>query len=60
MTNICGTNSCQMNHDGDGTIPKELEEKWNEFIENNYGSLDCPRRFTTKCCVWGKFEETLE
>ena len=57
MNNTCGTNSCQMNHDGDGTIPEELKEKWNEFITENCGSLDCPRRFTTRCCVWGKFSE---
>lgn len=47
-----------MNHDGDGTIPKELDEKWNKFIEKNCPSVDCSRRYTTKCCVWGQFEET--
>lgn len=56
MTNTCNTNSCKMNHDGDGTIPKELEEKWNVYIENNCPSTDCPRRHTTKCCVWGNLE----
>ncbi|MBT3539472.1 hypothetical protein HOF40_02215 [Candidatus Parcubacteria bacterium] len=60
MTNTCGTDSCKMNHDGDGTIPKELKEKWNEFIEKNCPSVDCARRYTTKCCVWGEFEKTLK
>ncbi|MFA6426930.1 MAG: hypothetical protein WCW16_00580 [Candidatus Magasanikbacteria bacterium] len=59
MTNTCGTNSCNMNHDGDGTVPKKLEEKWKDFIEKSCSSVDCARRYTTKCCVWGAFEEKL-
>ncbi|MFZ2189627.1 MAG: hypothetical protein WA057_00360 [Candidatus Magasanikiibacteriota bacterium] len=57
MDNTCGTNSCKMNHEGDGTIPEELKEKWNEFIEKNCNSINCNRRHTTKCCVWGTFAE---
>lgn len=55
MTDTCGTISCQMNQEGDNTIPENLKENWNEFIEKNCSSFDCPKRNTAKCCVWGKF-----
>jgi hypothetical protein len=57
MSDNCNTNVCQRQTTGDGTIPAELTDKWNIYITENCDSLDCPRRYTTRCCVWGKFKE---
>lgn len=57
MTNSCNVVSCKMNHDGDGKIPDNLQKEWGVFVEKNCGSVNCSRRFTTKCCIWDNFEE---
>lgn len=56
MSNSCNSTSCKMNHNEDGTIPQDLQDTWNIFIEKNCRSVDCDRRYTTKCCIWGDFE----
>jgi len=46
---------CRSDFRGDGSIPKELTEKWEKFIEKACRSVNCKNRYKTRCCVWGNF-----
>ncbi len=55
-TNSCDTNVCNMNKEGNGEIPEDSLRNWAIFIDENCHSIYCDRRYTTRCCKWGKFK----
>jgi len=55
MQNTCKSKICSVNQDGDGIIPSHLVRGWKKFIAQGCDSVDCERRYTTKCCNWEEF-----
>jgi hypothetical protein len=53
-------NVCRGDFRGDGEIDKELQVKWQQYIDQTCIKQNCSRRYTTFCCNWGRFQESLK
>jgi len=48
---------CRSKYIGGGVIDAALRQEWGEFIKDRCAKTECERRYTTRCCKWGDFED---